>query len=428
MRLVRGRRAGTSWRGLAGLLVTLAVSETGTRMSSVALPWLVLVTTGRATETGVVAFCQMGPYVAAQFLAGPLLDRVGPRRASVAADLVSAAAAAAIPVLHATGGLPFPVLLALVAVIGASRGPGDAAKTVMVPAVADGARVPLERATGLTGTVNQLSVIVGPAVAGVVITFFGPTAAIAADAGTFAFGAVAVALAVPRVPGAPRAAGAGGYLHQMAEGLRYLRGDGLLRAMIGLVAATNFLDAAMAGVLLPVWAHDSGRGAGAIGAAMSALGIAAVAASAIAAAVAHRLPRRVTLLAGYLIAGAPRFLVLAFGAPLWAVLVTFAVSGFGIGFLNPVMGAALYERIPRHLLGRIIAVSDSAAWSGIPFGGLLGGLLVGAAGLPVVLVGCGLAYLAVTAGACLRREWAQLDAGRGGVRRARARRAALPDG
>jgi MFS family permease len=161
---------------------------------------------------------------------------------------------------------------------------------------------------------------------------------------------------------------------------------------------------------------------------MSALGIAALAASAIAAAVAHRLPRRVTLLAGCVIAGAPRFLILAAGVPLWAVLATFAVSGFGIGFLNPVMGAVLYERIPRHLLGRIIAVSDSSAWSGIPLGGLLGGLLVGAAGLPAVLVGCGLAYLAVTGGACLRREWAHLDAGRAGARRGRAGRGAVPDG
>ena len=100
-------------------------------------------------------------------------------------------------------------------------------------------------------------------------------------------------------------------------------------------------------MLLPVWARESGNGPTAIGLMGSVLGAAAVTGSLIAAAAAHRLRRRVVFFAGFLLAGSPRFLVLACAAPLWAVLAVFAVSGFGAGFLNPVLGAVLFERVPR---------------------------------------------------------------------------------
>lgn len=89
--------------------------------------------------------------------------------------------------------------------------------------------------------------------------------------------------------------------------------------------------------------------------------------------VAHRLWRRVVVLIGFLLAGAPRFLILAFDAPLGVVLAVFAVSGFGAGFVNPVLGAVLVERVPRRMLGRVNALGDSLAWAGIPLGGLLAG-------------------------------------------------------
>lgn len=70
-----------SLRPLAGL-AAMAVSLTGTRTSVVALPWFVLATTGSATQTGLVAFCEMAPYVTKAFT-GPRVGRRPPRRAVV---------------------------------------------------------------------------------------------------------------------------------------------------------------------------------------------------------------------------------------------------------------------------------------------------------------------------------------------------------
>ncbi|MGQ7751575.1 MFS transporter [Streptomyces sp. WC2508] len=405
---------------LGGVLAAMAMSLTGTRISVVALPWFVLVTTGSATQTGLVAFCEMTPYVVAKAFTGPLVDRIGPRAVSWTTDLASATAAAAVPLLHALDLLSFPLLLVLVALIGAARGPGDLAKKVMVPEAAERGRVPLERATGLSGVIERLASTVGLAIGGSLVALLGPLTALAVDAGCFALGSVIIKLALPRGMGhtaeeAPSAAGKTepGYWRRFGEGFTFLRGEPLLLTVIVMVGITNLLDAAFVAVLVPVWARESGNGPAAIGLMGSVMGAAAVGGSLIAALVAHRLRRRVVVLTGFLLAGAPRFLILAFDAPLGTVLAVFAVTGFGAGFVNPVLGAVLVERVPRRMLGRVNALGDALAWAGTPLGGLLAGAAVTTAGLVPVLLACGAAYFLTTNLAGLRPEWREIDRTRG---------------
>lgn len=413
---VGGAPAKRSLRPLAGVLAAIAVSVTGTRISLVALPWFVLVTTGSATMTGLVAFCEMAPYVMVKAFTGPLVDRIGPRAVSWTTDLASAAAAAAIPLLHSLDLLPFPALLGLVAVIGAARGPGDLAKEVMVPEAAERCGTPLVRAVGLSGVIERLASTIGPAAGGALVALLGPMTGLAVNAGCFALGSVIVAVALPRGmghpvvdPSAPADGQEAGYWRRFGEGFTFLRHEPLLLAVIVMVGITNLLDAAMTTLLVPVWAKESGNGPAAIGLIGSVMGAAAVGGSLIAAMAAHRLRRRLVVLGGFLLAGAPRFLVLAADAPLGAVLAVFAVSGFGAGFINPVLGAVLVERVPRRMLGRVNALGDSLSWSGIPLGGLLAGAAVSAVGLTPVLLACGAAYFLTTNLTGLRPEWRAMD-------------------
>ncbi|MEU8447762.1 MFS transporter [Streptomyces globisporus] len=413
---ISGKR---SLRPLAGVLAAVAASVTGTRISLIALPWFVLVTTDSATLTGLVAFCEMAPYVLVKALSGPLVDRTGPRAVSWTTDLASAAAAGSIPLMHTLDLLSFPVLLGLVAVIGAARGPGDLAKEVMVPEAAERAGTPLERAMGLSGVIERLASTIGPAAGGALVALLGPMTGLAVNAGCFVLGSVIVAVALPRGmgrpavdPSAPADAQEPGYWRRFGEGFTFLRGEPLLLAVIVVVGITNLLDAAMTTLMVPVWAGESGQGPAAIGLVSTAMGAAAAVGSLIAAMAAHRLPRRAVFLLGFLLAGAPRFLVLAVDAPLAVVLAVFAVSGFGAGFINPVLGAVLVERVPRRMLGRVNALGDSLAWSGIPLGGLLAGAAVTAAGLTPVLLACGAAYFLTTTLAGLRPEWRAMDRSR----------------
>ncbi|MGP3965360.1 MFS transporter [Nonomuraea sp. 3N208] len=402
-------------RPMAGVLAAMAVSLTGTRVSAIALPWFVLTTTGSAVWTGVVAFAEMAPYVLVKALTGPLVDRVGPRRISWVADVVSALAAVAVVLLYMLGRLPLGVIIVLVAVIGAARGPGDLAKEVMVPEAAERGRVPLERATGLMGVTDRLASTVGPAVGGALVALLGSLGALGVSAACFALGSMIVAVALPRGMGhrTQEREAREGYWRRFGQGFVFLRGEPLLRAMIVMVAVTNLLDAAYGQVLAPVWAKESGHGPAVLGLNNSVISLTAVGGSLVAAAIAHRMRRRPVFFVAFLLAGPPKFVILAADVPVPAVVAVLAVSGFCGGFLNPILSAISYERIPRHLLGRVNALGSSLAWAGIPLGGVLAGVAVAGAGLAPVLLICGVAYALATTLTGLRPASRDMDRLRG---------------
>ena len=397
-----------SWRGLAGVLVAQGLAWTGTRLSAIALPWFVLTSTGSAAQTGIVVFVEMTPYVIVQLLSGPIIDRVGPRRISIAGDLVSTGAVAMVPLLYAAGALEMWSLLPLVAIVGAARGPSDAAKGVFIPAMTEAAGVPLERGTGLAGTIERLSSTVGPGVAGILVASIGGAYALTVTAVVFGLGALVIAWATPRHEPVPDHDSAAGYLARLRGGAEFVRSERLLRSIVGMVAVTNLLDAAWISVLLPVWARESGHGPAAIGLIVAAMSAASIVTSGLAAAFAHRMPRRPTYLVGFLL-GAPRFVVLALGAPIWLVVAVYVVSGFAIGFINPIIGAIQFERAPREMYGRVRTVVVAMAWSGIPFGGLVGGGLVALLGLSPALLAVGAAYLVTTTLPAFQKEWGEMD-------------------
>lgn len=389
---------------LVAYLVANTVSLGGTRISAIAIPWLVLTTTGSASKTGLAALCEMAPLVVTKALGGPIIDRLGPRRVSVVTDATSAGLVALIPVLHLLGMLSFPALLGLVAAAGVTRGPADAAKGTMVPDIAEDARVPLERVTGLDGSTDRISTMVAPAVAGIVIGIMGPANALLADAASFGVCAVLLAVWGPSRH-TSEASTRTPYLRQLHEGWRFLSREKLLRAITGMVCVTNLLDAAFMSVLLPVWVHRHGMGPEAIGFILSAFGATATVGSLLAAVYGDRLPRRATYLIGFFIGGAPRFVVLALGLPLGVVIGVWAAGGIGSGFINPIISAILIERVPRALLGRVNALIEALAWSGIPLGPALAGAALAGAGLAPVLVAAGAIYAVATTVPGLLPQW-----------------------
>lgn len=397
---------------LTGFLTADAVSLAGTRLAQIAVPWLVLTTTGSASKTGVVAFAEIAPLVLAQGLCGPWIDRAGPRRMAVAFDLASAAAVALVPLMYAAGWLHFALLVALVALTGLLRGPSDVAHHAMVPALVRHVGVPTERVTGLVGTTDRLAALVGAAVGGGVVALLGPADALLVDAGSFAVCAVVLGLSTRGLgSGSRRRSPARGssYLTEWRGGWDVLRRDPILLGLMLMVAVTNLLDQGYSSVMLPVWARDAGSGPAAIGLLGACMGGAALVGSLLATWQAERLPRFRTYVAGYLVAGAPRWMVMAFGAPLWAVAAVHLVAGFGAGFINPVLGAVQFERIPEELMGRVSALSLAASWSLMPWGGLIAGLAVAGIGLGPGLVAFGAVYFATTMAPVFSPTWRQMD-------------------
>jgi MFS family permease len=241
---------------LVGLLVAEAISLLGTRMSMVALPWFVLVTTGSVVRTGVVAFAELLPYVIAQGAGGPWVDRLGARRTAVAADAAAAVFIGLVPLLHTLGVLDLGLLALLAGATGGSRGAADSAKRVLLPGVAELADASIERTTGLYDGVNRLASLLGAPAAGLLLAAAGAPTVLAIDAVTFGLSAAIVVATVPRRVGPRQPAPRESYLSSLREGFTFLRADRLLLGIAFMVLVTNLLDAAYFSVLLPAWVEE----------------------------------------------------------------------------------------------------------------------------------------------------------------------------
>jgi MFS family permease len=85
---------------LVAFLVANVVSLCGTRVSAIAIPWFVLVTTGSPVKMGLAAAAETLPLVVSKAFGGPLIDRLGGRLVSVSADIGSTVVVGLIPLLH----------------------------------------------------------------------------------------------------------------------------------------------------------------------------------------------------------------------------------------------------------------------------------------------------------------------------------------
>lgn len=381
-------------RPVTSLLTAYGLALVGTRSSMIAIPWLVLMRFGDPMLAGVTGFAEMMPYVVAKAASGPLLDRLGARRISIWGDIGAIPVLAAIPLLDGTGLLTRVVIVGLVVVLGALRGPADAAKYALVPEVTGAAGVDLTNVTGAAATLDRLAVILGAGLGAGLITATGPTVALLANAGLLALAAIVCGLGLRGIA-APAAAPAAPYLAQLRDGARFLWQDPVVRVLVVMVAVTNLLDQGMAQVMIPVWASN-GSGINALALVQIAFAVGAVTGSVLASGWAGALPRLPVYALAYLVVGLPRYALFAIGALMQITVGALAVAGFAAGFINPILGAMMFERIPKELNGRDSALFTAIAWALMPFGSLLAGALIGMASLQAAFWTMGLIYFAAT--------------------------------
>jgi MFS family permease len=382
-------------RSLVVLFAANAVSLTGNVAALVAIPWFVLQTTGSAARTGVTAFAALLPVVLSGLFGGALVDRLGYRRTSVVADVASAAAVGAIPLLHASVGLAFWQLVVLVFLGGLLDAPGSTARTALLPDAAAKAGWSVERATGATAVVERGSRLAGAPFAGVLIAVTDPTTVLWIDAATFVVSAALVAFGFPRPRAIPRARTA--YGRELREGYAFLRADRTLSALVLTVALTNALDA-IALVALPVYAQRVYGSAVSLGLLIGAAGAGSVVGALVFAGVGERVSRRAVFTTGFLLVSL-WYPVAAVFPPLGVLIGAKFASGVASGPLNPVIDTVFLERVPDGMRGRVFGVTHASAWIAMPLGVVVAGALIDLVGLRAILLGSGAAYVVVTLGA-----------------------------
>jgi MFS family permease len=397
-------------------LAANAVSLTGNVFTLIAIPWFVLQTTGSASQTGLTSAVAALPFIIAGLFGGTLVDRVGFRRMSVISDLASSTTTAMIPLLYVTVGLDFWQLLVLVFLGGIFDTPGTTARAALLPDLAAQAGMRLERVNAIEQMVSRGSHMLGAPLAGVVIAATGTTSALWFNAASFVISAAIVSVLIPAAvaisdpqpsTNVPTGSAMSRYLADFREGLGFIRNDPLTLWIVMTVAMTNFADA-MIGLVYPVYAERVFGSAVAIGLIMAAFGIGAVGSTLAFAHSGHRLPRRETFIACFVLSAVFIF-PLALTPPLLICLVVMGIKGVAAGPINPVLMTVSQERIPPELRGRVFGVVTALAWIAIPAGRLAAGFMIESVGLIPTIVAIASAYVAVTLGMFLMPVLRQMN-------------------
>jgi MFS family permease len=377
------------------------LSGTANGITMVAFPWLVLDVTGDATAAGTISAVTALPLLAATLFSGTLVDMAGRRRVSVASDVLSMLSVALVPVLAATVGFDFWLLL-LVAALGAVFDPaGITAREAMLPEAAAAARLRLERANGIHEAAYGLAFLLGPGMGGLLIALVGVTSTFWVTAAAFALSALVVF--VVRIPGGgrpPAHARPRGFWTSTREGFAFLWRDRVLRTVALLSAALVALWLPVDGVVLPYHynAHDEPGQLGWLVTAMSGGG--AVGALLYAAA-AMRVPRRTAFIVALLGTSIP-LLGMALLPPYPAMLAFGFATGLFFGPINPITNIAMQERTPTALRGRVVGAIGATAYAAGPVGYLVAGPLVEGFGVRTTLLVLGAALaVACAVGAAL---------------------------
>jgi MFS family permease len=384
---------------ILALLGANAVSETANVLAFVAIPWFVLQTTGSAARMGLTGGAFLLAAVVAGVVGGPVVDRVGFKRASIVADLAGAVTVALIPLLYHTAGLLFWQLLVLVFLGGFLDAPGHTARQGLVPVLAGRAWMGIERANSAFQGIQHASFLLGPPLAGLLIYSFAPSNVLWIDAATFVASAVVVAALVPSTePRAGTAAAgrrhAGGYLADLAEGMAFIRRDRLVFWMFGIGVVANFLVLPLFAVVMPFFAKQTYGSAVDLGLMLGGFGSGALAGTVLYGVFGHLLPRRATLVSAILLMGLP-FWVLVAAPALGVTIGALFVAGFALGPPNPLAYSVLQERTPPRMLGRVLGAGVSLSMVGAPVGMVLGGFALEILGLRPTLAGISACYLAV---------------------------------
>ena len=336
-------------RSLAALLVAELVSLTGSSMTFVALPWFVLVTTGSTAKMGWVLAAELVPVGLLGIPAGGVIGRLGAKVTMNVSDAARIPLMTAIPILHWTGHLSFPLLLALVFAMGCFLAPYYASSRLVLPEVVGEDEQLVAQGSAFVQAANQLTQLGGPVLGGLLIAWISAPAVLLIDACTYAFSFLVILLFVragKRV--APDESARGVF-----AGIRYLARDKLLGPTLAAASILNLVAQGLIATLPVLVFRRYGADAKIVGFLFAAFGAGALVGSVLAAQIVRKVPLMRLAAVGILAMALPLW-ALAISMPWWLVIVVLAAFGLCAPLVNAPMIAVLTVRTPEALRPKVM--------------------------------------------------------------------------
>jgi MFS family permease len=359
-------------RTLVALLAAEVVSTTGSAITFVALPWFVLVTSGSAGRMSVVLAAEVVPMALFGIPSGSVVARLGARATMLVSDLLRAPLIALVPLLHWTGHLSFAALVAIVFLVGVFTAPYISSQRTIIPELFGDDEKLVAKASGLFGGAGQLPIVIGPAIAGVLIALIGAPALLIVDGATFLFAFAAVLTFVRegrRVPADDASRG-------VLAGVRYLASDTLLGPMTLTIIILDGAAGAIA-VAVPLLAFTRyDRNPHVAGWIFTSFGAGAVVGSLLVMKLLDRVaPLRLACL-GMVLATLPLWVV-AFDVPWPVACASVALCGLFVPAVNAPLMGMISTRPPVALRAKVMTAVMTASGLGSPLGRILVGPVYG---------------------------------------------------
>jgi predicted MFS family arabinose efflux permease len=368
------------------------VSAFGDAITFTALPLIVVSLTGSGLTMGIVGILSTLPDLLFGLPAGALADRWDRRRLIIAADLGRALLTALIPLAYLLGWPVLPVILLVVFPINCLRALFLAGWTSMMPALVG--RDQVGKASSYTEAVFSLSFILGPALAGILVTTIGPGPTLLIDAATFAVSAFAMTQ-VHRTLRADRSGQQPRLLRDIGEGLRYLVHERTLRVAVGFAGLVSVTTAPLATAAIFYLSVDRGASSETVGLMLALFSVGYLVGALIASRATKGRLGALMLVANAVTAAAVAVFALV-EVPVVQGVMVFLTGASQALWLVPYI--TLRSTItPDRLLGRVSSTTRMVTLGLSPVGMLLGGLALDSLGGSATLVAMAIIAAAASA-------------------------------
>lgn len=354
----------------------------GNQFFFVALTWLLLQLTDSGALLGSVLMVGAIPRMGFMLVGGAVVDRWAPPPVLRILSLLVTGIVATLALLLGQNALEIWHVFVIALLIGLSDAFFYPAATAMVPKMMGGEL--LHSANALVQSVDQITQVGGPALAGFLIATAGLPGAFAVNAALFALGALLLWLLrsgeiCPTPPTSPAP-----LLPAIVAGLRYAWRDPAIRVSLFIIAMLNFALVGPMTVGSAALAEARLGGAGAYGGLMAALGVGALAGTLAAGAWGrHFHPKRLLIALSVLLALSAGGLAFA-STLIWAIFCL-GVMGLGIGFTSVVATTWLQSRAVAQMQGRLMSVLSFSTVVFDPFSQGLAGILLDVGLAPMFL-------------------------------------------
>jgi MFS family permease len=376
-------------RDLRLLVLGNVVSGLGTQAALVALPYQIYIETGSAFLTGLLGAVELVPLVAMALLGGAVADRRDRRKILLLDQIALVVTAAALAALAFGGSPPIPLLYLLGGLTAGFGAVQNVTRSAIVPNLVEPER--LRSALALNFGLMAVTMVIGPAIGGVLIGAFGVGAAYTVDA-VSCLAMVAAAAAMRPQPPQGDGPPVDGVLRSIAEGLRFVRRNRALTGSfaIDLMAMTFGMPRALFPVLAVSVYHAGAAGTGLLYAAVS---VGATVAALTTGWLAHA--RRLGRIVIWAVAAWGAAIALAGLMPaLWPAAVLLAVAG-AADSVSAVCRSTINQTVtPDHMRGRMSSTFSLVVTSGPRLGDVEAGGVAALAGVRFSVVSGGIACVA----------------------------------